>query len=284
LSVYENVAYGLRVQRRKNAEVRERVAGALDQVELRGMENRSPSQLSGGQQQRVALARALVVQPAVLLFDEPLSNLDATLREQMRFQIRALQKKNNITAVYVTHDQAEAMVLSDRVVVMSQGTIRQVGPPHEVYGRPSERFVAGFLGRANFIPARVVEAGGGDGATTLDVAGTRFPARGPASTRAGDDVTVVLRPEAVTVVEANGQASELALRGTVRHSAFLGPVVEYEVALPDGAAVAVHDRNPDRLVPLPEGTAVEIRPLQRELYYLVSDPDGERAGTEPRTA
>ncbi|HEU5316319.1 MAG TPA: ABC transporter ATP-binding protein [Chloroflexota bacterium] len=275
LSVYENVAYGLRVQRRPDAEVRERVAGALDQVDLRGLENRSPNQLSGGQQQRVALARALVVQPAVLLFDEPLSNLDATLREQMRFQIRALQKNNNITAVYVTHDQAEAMVLSDRVVVMSQGTIRQVGAPHEVYGRPSERFVAGFLGRANFVPARVVEVGAG-GSATIEVAGTRFPARGPSSPAAGDDVTVVLRPEAVTVAEVNGQASERALRGTVRHSAFLGPVVEYEVALVDGSALAVHDRNPDRLVPLPEGTAVEIRPLQRELYYLPGDPDGER--------
>src|SRR5688500_18841954 len=175
LSVYENVAYGLRVRKRPDAEVRERVAAALDLVELRGLENRAPNQLSGGQQQRVALARALVVQPAVLLFDEPLSNLDATLREQMRFQIRSLQKRMDITAVYVTHDQAEAMVLSDRVVVMSQGTIRQVGPPHEVYARPSEAFVAGVLGRAKLLPATVVGEAADGGATTLEVAGVRFP-------------------------------------------------------------------------------------------------------------
>ena len=277
LSVYENGAYGLRVQTRPDAEVRERVAGALNLVNLRGLENRSPNQLSGGQQQRVALARALVVQPAVLLFDEPLSNLDATLREQMRFQIRALQKRLNITAVYVTHDQAEAMVLSDRVVVMSQGTVRQVGAPHEVYSRPSEAFVAGFLGRANFLPAHVVAPARDGGAATLEVAGVRFPARGR-SEADGDAVTVVLRPEAITVLEPNGAPPERVLAGTVRRSAFLGPVVEYEVALHGSgggeareATIAVHDRNPDRPEPLPEGSAVWLRPLQQELYFLPAD-------------
>ncbi|HET7769977.1 MAG TPA: TOBE domain-containing protein, partial [Chloroflexota bacterium] len=181
------------------------------------------------------------------------------------------------TAVYVTHDQAEAMVLSDRVVVMSQGTIRQVGAPHEVYARPSEPFVAGFLGRANFLPAQVVAHGENGGADSLDVAGVRFPARGAGAAAAGQPVTVVLRPEAISVMEPNGAPPERVLPGTIRRSAFLGPVVEYEVALhaAGGApetTVAVHDRDPDRPAPLPEGTAVWLRPLQRELYFLPIDP------------
>ena len=302
LSVYENVAYGLRVQHRPDAEIRERVATALDLVGLRGYENRAPNQLSGGQQQRVALARALVVQPAVLLFDEPLSNLDASLREQMRFQIRQLQQRLGITAVYVTHDQAEAMVLSDRVVVMDRGKIRQVGPPNEVYRRPEGRFVAGFLGRANFLPARIASTSGtvtdaSDGATgandtaatTIEVAGVAFPARGRAGALPGDAVTVVLRPEAITVESranghADGHAPDGTLPGTVRRSAFLGPVVEYEIQLDgtgassvgdmgasEGPIVAVHDRDPDRDVPLPEGAPVALRPLARELYFLLDD-------------
>ncbi|CAA9288456.1 MAG: Spermidine/putrescine import ABC transporter ATP-binding protein PotA [uncultured Chloroflexi bacterium] len=301
LSVYENVAYGLRVRRRPDAEVRQRVGQALELVNLGGLENRAPNQLSGGQQQRVALARALVVQPAVLLFDEPLSNLDATLREQMRFQIRQLQQRLGITAVYVTHDQAEAMVLSDRVVVMNRGKIRQVGPPTEVYRRPAERFVAAFLGRANFLPARTVDlngtlatagstgatdAGGKVGGTSsgVEVAGVRFPARGPSAPPAGTDVTVVLRPESVTVEpRTGGHAPEGTLSGTVQRAAFLGSVVEYEVLLdsaepgggaPSGPLVAVHDGDPNRDEPLSAGALVALRPLARELYFLPTEAAG----------
>ncbi len=155
LNVYENVAYGLNVQRRPKKEIEDRVARALGLVELTGLENRAPNQLSGGQQQRVALARALIMEPKVLLMDEPLSNLDAKLRLQMRTEIRRIQQQLGITSVYVTHDQVEAMTLSDRIVVMNDGAIEQIGAPTEVYRYPRTHFVADFIGRANFVSAVV---------------------------------------------------------------------------------------------------------------------------------
>jgi iron(III) transport system ATP-binding protein len=151
LDVFENVAYGLNVLRLPKATVQERVNKVLELVQLQGFGDRAPTQLSGGQQQRVALARALVMEPKVLLMDEPLSNLDAKLREEMRFEIRRIQKELNITSVYVTHDQIEAMTLSDRIVVMNNGIIEQIGTPVEMYRFPNSRFVADFIGRANFV-------------------------------------------------------------------------------------------------------------------------------------
>ncbi len=151
LDVFENVAYGLNVQRLPQAEIQKRVNRVLDLVQLQGYGDRAPTQLSGGQQQRVALARALIMEPKVLLMDEPLSNLDAKLREEMRFEIRRIQKELNITSVYVTHDQIEAMTLSDRIVVMNNGIIEQIGTPVEMYRFPNSRFVADFIGRANFV-------------------------------------------------------------------------------------------------------------------------------------
>ncbi|MFZ1551370.1 MAG: ABC transporter ATP-binding protein, partial [Anaerolineae bacterium] len=155
LNVFENIAYGLDVQKRPRDEIKRRVARVLELVELTGLENRAPNQLSGGQQQRVALARALVMEPKVLLMDEPLSNLDAKLREQMRTEIRRIQKRLGITSVYVTHDQVEAMTLSDQIVVMNQGQIVQIGTPDEIYRRPRTRFVADVIGQANFIEGAV---------------------------------------------------------------------------------------------------------------------------------
>ncbi|MBO8141716.1 MAG: ABC transporter ATP-binding protein, partial [Firmicutes bacterium] len=160
LSVKENVAFGLRLKRLSEQEIETRVKRMLEMVGLGGMASRSPEQLSGGQQQRVALARAIVNEPSVLLFDEPLSNLDAKLREQMRHEIRALQQRLGITSIYVTHDQSEAMTLSDRIVVMRDGRIEQVGTPIEIYTRPANRFVASFIGTANLIPARVTARDG----------------------------------------------------------------------------------------------------------------------------
>src|SRR5574338_1145694 len=151
LTVFENIAYGLNVQRLDQKVISSRVDKVLELVHLEGYGSRAPGQLSGGQQPRVALARALVMEPKVLLMDEPLSNLDAKLREEMRTEIRRIQKELNITSVYVTHDQIEAMTLSDRVVVMNQGVIEQIGSPVEVYRFPNSRFVANFIGRANFI-------------------------------------------------------------------------------------------------------------------------------------
>src|SRR5258705_8812096 len=151
MTVAENGAFGLEVRRRPRAEIRTRVDEILDVVKMKHLAGRYPQELSGGQQQRVALARAIVVQPAVLLLDEPLSNLDANLREEMRYEIRRLHDEFRVTTVYVTHDQAEAMVTSDRIAVMNQGRIEQVADPHTLYNRPKTRFVAGFIGRTNFV-------------------------------------------------------------------------------------------------------------------------------------
>ncbi|GAB1428378.1 hypothetical protein MASR2M17_18080 [Aminivibrio sp.] len=153
LNVKENIAFGLRLKNLPRREIDERIATAADLVGLEELLSRQPSQLSGGQQQRVALARAIIMEPSVLLFDEPLSNLDAKLREQMRIDIRKLQQRLEITSIYVTHDQIEAMSISDRVVVMHQGRIEQTGPPRELYARPVNRFVASFIGKAAFLPS-----------------------------------------------------------------------------------------------------------------------------------
>ena len=155
MTVAENVAFGLQVRRRSRAETQAKVEQILDVVQMRHLRDRYPAELSGGQQQRVALARAIVVQPAVLLLDEPLSNLDANLREEMRYEIRRLHDEFHITTVYVTHDQAEAMVTSDRIAVMHQGRIEQVDEPRALYARPRTRFVAGFIGRTNFLDGEV---------------------------------------------------------------------------------------------------------------------------------
>ncbi|MGC8782527.1 MAG: ABC transporter ATP-binding protein, partial [Anaerolineae bacterium] len=193
LNVFENIAYGLNVQHRPQSEIKRRVAQVLELVELTGLENRAPNQLSGGQQQRVALARALVMEPKVLLMDEPLSNLDAKLREQMRTEIRRIQRRLGITSVYVTHDQTEAMTLSDRIVVMNQGRIEQIGRPTEVYRRPRTRFVADFIGRANFIEATV--RGQENGTLITDALGAVLRAPAPEGVlRPGDRVTLVVRP------------------------------------------------------------------------------------------
>ena len=151
MTVGENVGFGLEVRKLSRAEIDRRVDEILDVVQMRDLKGRYPAELSGGQQQRVALARAIVVEPEVLLLDEPLSNLDANLREEMRFEIRRLHDEFQITTVYVTHDQAEAMVTSDRIVVMNKGRIEQIDAPHVLYGRPRSRFVAGFIGRTNFL-------------------------------------------------------------------------------------------------------------------------------------
>jgi len=213
MNVFENVAYGLRVARRPKEEVGARVDEALAMVGLEGLAHRTPSQLSGGQQQRVALARALVIRPRVLLFDEPLSNLDAKLRKRVRDDIRELQQRLGITSVYVTHDQEEALAISDRVVVMREGVIEQIGTPHDLYTRPASRFVADFIGSANFLAGRY------DG-QQIDLLGYRWPheqdiAAGP--------VTVMVRPEAVEFARED----EPAIDATVVSAAYLGAATEY---------------------------------------------------------
>ncbi|MDR7484415.1 MAG: ABC transporter ATP-binding protein [Armatimonadota bacterium] len=221
MTVEENIGYGLRMRGIPRPEAWRRIAAVMDLVGLAGQEGKFPSQLSGGQQQRVALARALVVEPEVLLLDEPLSNLDAKLRVRVRTEIRALQQRLGKTTIYVTHDQEEALSISDRIAVMNHGRIVQVGAPREIYYRPADRFVADFVGLANFVRT-AVEAPGrvrlGD--LTLPVAAATKP--GPA--------TLVVRPETVTLAAAPpAEGGRPHLRGTVLGSAFLGGVARYWV-------------------------------------------------------
>ena len=206
-TVYQNVAFGLEVRKVSRAEIRERVARVLELVTLAGLEQRYPAQLSGGQQQRVALARSLVVEPSILLLDEPLSNLDAKLRERMRWELKALQRRTGITFVYVTHDQSEAMALSDRIAVMHQGEVMQLGPPREVYTRPANKTVADFMGLVNLIPGRVVRAAGDDSLVAVG-GGTSVGVVLPPGAVAGQAVQVAVRPESVSLTALG--ASELA--------------------------------------------------------------------------
>ncbi len=223
LSVFENVAYGLRVQRQSDGAIAAAVGEVLALVGLAGYERQLPHQLSGGEQQRVALARAIVIKPRVLLFDEPLSNLDARLRVQMRGEIQRLQKALGITAVYVTHDQEEAMAISDRIAVMHQGVIVQEGSAETLYHRPASEFVAQFIGRTNLLRGRVV---GVDGrGIEVDVQGHRLRVAVDGSPPApGASVTLVVRPEAVAI--SPGSAG---LTGTVLSRTFLGEKAEYQV-------------------------------------------------------
>ncbi len=233
LDVFENVAFGLRMERAPEAQVRERVGRVIELVGLAGMERRAPSQLSGGQQQRVALARCIVLEPHVLLFDEPLSNLDAKLREQMRIEVRELQQRLGVTSVYVTHDQAEAMALSDLVVVMDRGRIVQAAAPQELYARPNSRFVADFIGKANFLTGTVVDD------RTVDVAGVKLPLSSAPPAPAGSADDLVVRPEAVILArEGHGAAA------TVTRAMFLGDHAEYEVQLATGQALVAQEANP----------------------------------------
>jgi ABC-type Fe3+/spermidine/putrescine transport system ATPase subunit len=200
MTVFENVAYGLRLRKKKlkltEEEIRRRVVEALELVDLVGLEERRPFQLSGGQQQRVALARALVVQPEVLLLDEPLANLDAKLRLELREEVRRIAKKLSITTIYVTHDQEEAFAVADRIAVMNAGRLQQVGKPEEIYHKPANFFVATFVGRSNVLRGRVVEAKGE--VVTVDV-GFPLVAQTPQKLTPGEEVEVVARPEDIYI-------------------------------------------------------------------------------------
>ena len=225
LTVFENVAYGLRVKGMAESEIGTAVRGVLQMVGLAGYDRQFPNQLSGGEQQRVALARATVIRPRVLLFDEPLSNLDAKLRVHMRRELQQLQKQLSITAVYVTHDQEEAMAISDRIVVMSQGAIAQEGTAESLYRQPASEFVAQFIGRTNLLTARVlsVESDG----TVLEVRGLRLRLSGrSAHAQPGRSVRLVVRPE---VLGIEGPDHTTGLAGTVASRMFLGEKVEYHV-------------------------------------------------------
>jgi iron(III) transport system ATP-binding protein len=250
-TVYENVVFGLKLRKIPAAEARRKVAETLALVNLTGLEARYPNELSGGQQQRVALARSLVVEPEILLLDEPLSNLDAKLRERMRTELKILQRRTGITFVYVTHDQAEALALSDQIAVIHGGRLQQYGTPHDVYARPVNRLVADFMGLVNLVAGKVLDAraGGGKiavGAITLDVTL-------PAGTAVGESVEVAIRPENIRLARpANGAA-----RAKITERIFLGNISEYYATLDSGQTLRVQT-HPQQVFALDEPVAVEI--------------------------
>ena len=234
-NVFDNVAYGLKIRKLPKEEIQERVMNILKLVEMEGMESRMTNQLSGGQQQRVALARALVIEPSVLLFDEPLSNLDAKLRVTMRTEIRKIQQKVGITAIYVTHDQSEAMSISDKIIIMSKGKVEQIDTPREIYYHPTSKFVADFIGEANFLEAQVRSADGEK--AMISVAGGEFEVNNFAHAKAGETATLVLRPEGVSLSEKG------LLEGTVTLSTFMGAYQYYQMMVGD-IEIQITDYNP----------------------------------------
>src|SRR5687768_5643363 len=238
-TVYQNVAFGLEVRRVARAETRARVARILELVNLSGLGRRYPNELSGGQQQRVALARSLVVEPQILLLDEPLSNLDAKLRERMRWELKELQRRTGITFVYVTHDQSEAMALSDRIAVLHLGEVMQVGTPREVYQSPANKVVADFMGLVNLIPARVVRAAG-DGSVVAIGGNHELGVALAPTAAAGQSVLVAVRPENIRL-SASGVPDAMgeAVPAKVADVTFLGNLSDGHVLLDDGTRVRV---------------------------------------------
>ena len=234
-NVFDNVAYGLKLRKVPKDEIKERVMKILDLVELTGMEGRMTNQLSGGQQQRVALARALVIEPSVLLFDEPLSNLDAKLRVTMRTEIRRIQQEVGITAIYVTHDQSEAMALSDNIIIMSKGVVAQMGTPQEIYYHPVSEFVADFIGEANFLKGPMTARDGKF--VTLNIEGNPLKLEGRDDMEKGKEYTVVLRPEAATLADEGGLPCKVVL------SCFMGSYQNYHVMV-GKTLVKLEEHNP----------------------------------------
>ena len=237
LTVWDNVAFGLEMRREPARAIAERVAAVLAKVQLSGLERRYPRQLSGGQQQRAALARALVIAPDVLLLDEPLANLDAKLREEMRFYVRSLQQEVRITTVYVTHDQAEAMVIADRIAVMFAGRIHQLAEPREIYHRPATAMVAEFIGLTNFIAGDLV---GRDGEfLVLETALGPLRGAGRMPETGEKSRLLIVRPEAIRASRQAGDTRFNRLAGTVRAIAFLGNLVDYRVEVGHGTILRV---------------------------------------------
>ena len=258
LTVRENVAYGLKARKMPAMEIKPKVDEALELVQISHLADRKPNELSGGQQQRVALARAFVIEPSVLLMDEPLSNLDAKLRVQMRSVIKKLQRRLGITTIYVTHDQEEALAISDRIAVMKDGHIMQIGTPREIYAKPQNPFVAGFIGVSNFLDCEVNAPNAGNAAVSIK---GELDITVPVSRAYTGSGKISARPEQLFF-------SESGMPGTILFSTFLGDFIEYEVQLNDGQNLIVNEYTKDTTEIHSDGERVHLSfdPMRISLY------------------
>ncbi len=266
MTVRGNVSYGLRLANVPATERDRRVNETLDFVGLGQLGERWPNQLSGGQQQRVAVARALVLRPEILLLDEPLSNLDAKLRVQLRWELRTLQQQLKMTFVYVTHDQDEALSLSDWIAVMNAGKVEQHGSPWEIYYRPRTAFLADFVGAVNLVPGTIREIAGGQAVVAFGERTMRVPVPPDTALRSGDDVKICVRPEALGLLPPGAQADGAALPGRVARKAFLGDLMRYWVTV-DGREWLVDQPDPGASTPYDGDISVQIRP---ERVHLIA--------------
>ena len=260
MSVFNNVAYGLRLAKKSKADIQTKVADTLKFVGLTGLGDRAPNQLSGGQQQRVAVARALVVEPEILLLDEPLSNLDAKLRESLRWELRSFQQRLGMTFVYVTHDQDEALALSDWVAVMNAGKVEQAGVPWEIYYHPKTAFLADFVGAVNLVPSTVRDVRGDN--ATVDVGSVQASVRVPAGVAlaAGAAITLCIRPESLALRPMSaGADGQVLVPATVARKAFLGDLMRYWVNV-DGREWIVDQPDPGAATPFDGAVQIAIRP------------------------
>ncbi len=283
LNVYDNIAYGLKRAKRPKAEIRERVGKALELVQLPGYEGRRSSQLSGGQQQRVALARALVLNPAVLLLDEPLGALDAKLRKALQIELKSLQQEVGITFLYVTHDQEEALTMSDRLAVMNGGHIEQVGAPQDVYEDPETLYVADFLGVSNLMQATIVSAGASACSVALD--GYELKTRGTDRDVTGE-AKIVIRPERIELEEHGSPSGPNRIPGMVERVVYVGSAIQVIVRGATGEALQALVQNTGGGIPYEQGTPVQLHLPADALRVLPSgigdapSPKGEEPDPE----
>jgi len=268
MTVFDNIAYGLKIRKLPTGEIVRRVAEALETVSLGGIEDRFPNQLSGGEQQRVALARVLVINPQVLLMDEPLSNLDAKLRIYMRSEIRSLQKRLGITCVYVTHDQKEALALADRIAVLNGGKVEQIATPFELYTNPTSLFVADFIGQANILKGKLTSIDGNFAKVLIsEITVIAYVGEKSLEFKVGDEVAAAIRPESIGIVSPD----DGTLRGQIVSSVFLGDEIEYVVKLASGDTIRVVEpyRRDGVLWQEGQGIGLHVDPLDVRLLAIM---------------
>jgi spermidine/putrescine ABC transporter ATP-binding subunit len=256
MTIFENIAFPLRMRKVRKAEKEKKVKDALELVKLQRYENRYPKQLSGGQQQRIALARAVVFNPSVLLMDEPLGALDKKLREYMQLEIKHIQNRLRMTVIYVTHDQEEALVMSDRIVILNEGKIEQVGPPDEIYENPINKFVAGFIGESNFIEGRVVDRH--EEIATIELSDkSKHSLHLKQDVRAGEDVCFCIRPEKLHIVREESHAKNV-LKGVVKEVIYVGETLRYKIDISGENHLNVRESNIEGRDRYREGDRVSI--------------------------